>query len=147
MNRNFAEMLSALSGAGVEFLVVGAHALAAHGLPRATGDLDIWVRPTEENAGRVWKALEEFGASLDGISVADFVEPGTVFQIGIVPARIDVLTELTALSFDAAWPRRVTSVVEGMPLSFLSRDDLIANKRALGRPRDLADVEELERQK
>src|SRR5690349_14559972 len=109
MNRDFAEMLDALSAAGADFLIVGAHALAAHGRPRATGDLDIWVRPTRENAQPVFT-------------------PEIVFQLGIAPARIDILTSLTGLKFDEAWSRRQVIEVERRALPFLSREDLIRNK-------------------
>lgn len=143
MNRDFAEMLDALSAAGAEFLIVGAHALAAHGRPRATGDLDLWVRPTPENAERVWRALTAFGSPLNEITLADLSTPGVVFQIGLPPARIDILTSLTGLTFEEAWPRRQSFSVEGRALPFLSREDLIRNKTALGRPRDLADIDDL----
>jgi hypothetical protein len=138
-------MLDALSAAGADFLIVGAHALAAHGRPRATGDLDLWIRPTAENAARVWNALVAFGAPLADVSVGDLSTPGTVFQIGIVPVRIDILTSLTGLDFETAWSRRQILNVEGRDLQFLSREDLIRNKTALGRPRDLADIDDLTR--
>jgi hypothetical protein len=144
MNRDFAEMLSALSAAGVEFLVVGAHAVAAHGHPRATGDLDIWVRPTPENAGRVWSALERFGAPLFDLRLEDLGRPGVVFQIGVPPCRIDILTEITGVTFDEAWPGRLTTSVEGQTLAFIGRHELLTNKRAVGRPKDLGDVAFLE---
>ena len=101
MNRDFVEMLSALSDAGAEYLLVGAHALAAHGRPRATGDLDLWVRATPQNARRVWSALLEFGAPLDGITVEDLSTPDVVFQIGLPPSRIDLLTSISGVEFDA----------------------------------------------
>jgi hypothetical protein len=145
MNRDFVEMLDALSVAGADFLVVGAHALAAHGRPRATGDLDLWIRPTPKNATKVWQALVTLGAPLDDLRVDDLASAGIVFQIGIVPARIDLLTSLTGLEFDDAWSRRAIFEVEGRALPFLSREDLIRNKKALGRPRDLADVDDLQR--
>jgi hypothetical protein len=145
MNRDFAEMLDALSDAEAEFLIVGAHALAAHGRPRATGDLDLWIRPTATNAERVWKALKSFGAPLGDVTRADLAADDIVFQIGIEPARIDILTTLSGLEFDDAWSHRDTFEVEGKKLPFLSRADLIHNKRTLGRPRDLADVADLER--
>lgn len=146
MNRDFAEMLDALFAAGAEFLVVGAHALAAHGRPRATGDLDLWVRPTPENAGRVWRALVNFGAPLDELRIEDLSTPQIVFQIGIAPARIDLLTSLTGLEFDDAWAHREVIEVEGRGLPFISRQDLVRNKLAVGRPRDIADVDDLENQ-
>lgn len=144
MNRDFAEMLSALSEESAEFLVVGAHALAAHGRPRATGDLDIWVRPTPANAARVWSALVRFGAPLRDLSIADLSSVGIVFQMGLPPVRIDILTGITGVTFDEAWPRRLVANVAGLDVPFLGRDDLLANKRATGRPKDLADVAALE---
>ena len=146
MNRDFAEMLDALSAARADFLIVGAHALAAHGRPRATGDLDIWVRPTPDNAARVWSALGVFGAPLGELTLDDLATSGVVFQIGVEPARIDILTALTGLVFDDAWSRREIFEVEGRSLPFLSRYDLIRNKSALARPRDLADIADLERE-
>ncbi len=144
MNRDFAEILDALSASGAEFLIVGAHALAAHGRPRATGDLDLWIHATPENARRIWEALVAFGAPLNELKVEDLATPGVVFQIGIAPARIDLLTTITGVAFEEAWPRRKTFEVEGRQLPFLSREDLIRNKSALGRPRDLADIDDLE---
>jgi hypothetical protein len=146
MNRDFAEMLDALSAARADFLIVGAHALAAHGRPRATGDLDIWIRPTPDNAQRVWSALVEFGAPLGELTLDDLATSGIVFQIGIQPARIDILTAVTGLRFDDAWSHRDTFEVDGRSLPFLSREDLIRNKTALGRPRDLADIDDLQRE-
>ena len=144
MNRDSVEMLAALSEAGAEFLVVGAHAVAVHGRPRATGDLDLWVRPTADNAARVWKALAAFGAPLATLTPADFVRPDLVFQIGLPPARIDVLTGISGVAFDEAWPRRVLVTVSGQAVAVLGREDLLKNKKSAGRPRDLADVAELE---
>lgn len=145
MNRDFVEMLDALSAAGAEFLVVGAHALAVHGHPRATGDLDLWVRPTPENAARVWNALVAFGAPLDELRVEDLAAPEVVFQIGVSPDRIDILTSITGVTFDEAWPARVSAEVCGRTIPILGREHLLANKRATARTRDLADVEELEK--
>lgn len=145
MNPDFVEMLSGLSAAGVEFLVVGAHALAAHGIPRATGDLDIWIRPTRENAERAHAALARFGAPLESLTVEDLTEADVVFQIGVPPARIDILTSITAVTFDEARPHRLMAhVAPGLEVPFLGRDDLIKNKRAAGRPKDLGDVAWLE---
>jgi len=144
MNRDFAEMLSALSEAGAEYLVVGAHALAAHGRPRATGDLDIWVRPTRENAERVWSALIRFGAPLQDLTREDLATPDVVFQIGVPPSRIDILTQISGVEFEPAWARKLILEVDGQRLPFLGREDLLANKRAAGRARDLADIASLE---
>jgi hypothetical protein len=137
-------MLSALNDAGTEYLVVGAYALAAYGMPRATGDIDIWIRPTPENAQRVWRALQTFGAPLSRISVEDFTTPDLVFQIGIAPRRIDILTSISGVDFSEAWNARKSLEVASQFLNILSRHHLIMNKRAAGRPKDLADLAWLE---
>jgi hypothetical protein len=140
MNRDFADMLSALSAAGVEFLVVGAYAMAAHGLPRATGDIDIWVRPTPENAERVLAALRAFGAPLFDLAIADLVRQDTVFQIGVPPTRIDIMTGISGVTFEDAWPRRISLSVDDRLVPVLGFTDLLQNKEATGRPRDQADA-------
>jgi hypothetical protein len=137
-------MLSALSEAGAEFLVVGAHALAVHGYPRATGDLDVWVRPTKENADRVWKAIEQYGAPRRNITREDFCTEDVVFQIGTAPNRIDVLTSIDGVDFDEAWSNRKATNVDELPFYVIGREQLLKNKRATGRPKDLADVAWLE---
>jgi hypothetical protein len=137
-------MLAALCAAGAEFLLVGAHALAAHGVPRATGDMDVWVRPTPENARRVWDALVSFGAPLSDLELGDLHSPDVVFQIGLPPARIDLLTSITGVSFADAWAKRIEIEIEDLKIGCLSREDFIANKRATGRPKDLADIALLE---
>ena len=144
MNPDFVEMLSALRDAGADYLVVGAHALAAHGRPRATGDLDLWVRPTPQNARRVWSALQAFGAPLTALSVEDLTSPDLVFQIGVVPNRIDIMTGVSGLEFADAWTSRVMVRVSALQIPVIGREALIRNKRAAGRPRDLADIAELE---
>ncbi len=144
LNNDFRDMLFALNEAGAEYLVVGAYALAAHGYPRATGDIDLWVRPTPENADRVWDALQAFRAPTARVTKADFTEPDVVFQIGVAPRRIDLLTSISGVRFDDAWARRYIIEVEGLLLNTLSRDDLIANKRASERPKDIADLAWLE---
>lgn len=146
MNRDYVEMLNELSAAGAEFLVIGAHALAAHGYLRATKDLDIWVRPTPQNATRVWTALVKFGAPLLDVVVEDFATRGTIYQIGNDPDRIDIITEPAGAEFEDAWERRITAVVDGVPYPVIGRDDLIATKRAAGRHEDLVDIERLENQ-
>ena len=144
MNRDFVEMLAALRDAGAEYLVVGAHAVAAHGRPRATGDLDLWVRPTPENARRVYSALAAFGAPLDQLEVGELTDPDLVYQIGVVPARIDILTGISGVEFAEAWAGRMTIRLGELEVPVLGREELLRNKRASGRPRDLADVAELE---
>lgn len=146
LNADFRDLLVCLGREGVEYVLVGAYALALHGSPRATGDIDIFVRATAANAERTWRALLAFGAPLAaaGVKVQDFASPGLVYQIGLPPRRIDILTEISGLSFDEAWESRVLADLEGMPVPFLGREALIANKRASGRLKDLADVERLE---
>jgi len=140
MNPDFAEILSELTAAGADFIVVGAFAIAAHGNPRATGDIDIWVRPTRDNAERVLAALRAFGAPLFGLSVDDLVNEQTVFQIGVAPVRIDILSGIDGVAFEEAWSRRVSASLGACEVSVLSLIDLAANKRAAGRPKDLADL-------
>jgi hypothetical protein len=143
VNRDFLDMLSALSAAGAEYLVVGAHALAAHGVPRATGDIDLWVRPTPDNADRVLQALGEFGAPLFDLTRADLIRDDTVLQIGLPPARIDLLTGISGVTFDDAWPRRLEITLPELPfpVPVLSREDFVRNKRAAGRAKDRADLD------
>ena len=144
MNRDFVEMLSALFAAKAEFLIVGGHALAAHGQPRATGDIDLWVRPTKENAPRVFAALKAFGAPLFDLTVEDLSKPGIVFQMGLPPYRIDILTGISGITFEEAFPDRLLAKVDGLELPFIGRAALVQNKRAAGRPKDLLDADVLE---
>lgn len=137
-------MLSAFAAEGADYLVVGAYALAAHGAPRATGDLDLWIRRAEENAGRVMRALAAFGAPVAELSPDDLLAPERVIQLGVAPSRIDILTSIDGVEFDEAWPNRLVAEVDGVTVPLLGRADLIRNKRAAGRPRDLADVAQLE---
>lgn len=141
MNRDFVEMLSALSAAGARFLIVGAHALAAHGVPRATGDLDIWVQATPANAARVRTALQQFGAPLFDLTSADLCAKDTVFQIGLPPSRIDIITGIDGVVFDEAWDRRMDIPIGDLTVGTIGRADFIANKKASGRPKDLLDLE------
>jgi hypothetical protein len=145
MNRDFRDLLAAFNAQGVEYLVVGAHALAAHGHVRATKDLDVWVRPNSENARRVLNALQAFGAPLLDLTEADLATPGLIFQIGVPPVRIDVLTEIDGVEFAEAWPDRMVTKFADQPVAVLSKEHLIQNKRAAGRTQDLADIEKLER--
>lgn len=143
-NQDFRDILVALNDADVDYLVVGAYAVAAHGFPRATGDLDIWVRADPESAPKVLEALRVFGAPMREISTSDFVSPSVVFQIGIPPGRIDILTMVTGLDFGSAWANRISLTIDGVTFPLIGRADLIANKRATGRPKDLADIAGLE---
>ena len=136
-------MLRELSAAEARFLVVGAYALAHHARPRATGDLDLFVEATPENARRVYRALGAFGAQLTDLTETELAQPDLVYQIGVAPRRIDILTSLTGMTFDDAWNSRVAGRLGEAECFFIGRDALIRNKRALGRPRDLADLEAL----
>ncbi len=138
-------MLSGFTDSGVEFLLVGAYAMAAHGHPRATGDLDIWVRANPENAVKVLVALSKFGAPLHDLTIEDFSRPGIVFQIGVEPSRIDILTEISGVNFADAWERKISIEMDGCSMSVIGLEDLIENKRAAGRAKDIADVETLQR--
>lgn len=143
MNPDFEALLAELNAAEARYLVVGAYAVALHSRPRATGDLGLWVEPTPANATRVHRALQAFGAPLADLSEADLQKPDLVFQIGVPPRRIDILTSLAGLSFADAWISRVQGELGRVPCGFLGRADLIRNKRATGRPRDLADLSDL----
>jgi hypothetical protein len=145
LNPNFVEMLRELSATGADFLIVGGHALSAHGYVRATMDFDIWVRPTPGNAARVYAAVVRFGAPLHGLTVADLATEGLIYQIGVKPERIDILTTLSGVDFETSWSRRIEAAIDGNTYSVIGREDLIANKRATGRPMDLLDADKLER--
>jgi len=141
---DFRDLLRSFVDREVRFLVVGGYALAVHGRPRATGDLDLWIDATPENAERAHAALHDFGAPLRDLTREDLTRPGTVFQIGLPPLRIDVLTSLTGVTFGAAWDERTEAEFEGVRFPVLGRRQLLANERALGRAQDLADIERLE---
>ena len=145
MNDDFTDLLAALLAEQARFLVVGAHAMAVHGVPRATGDLDVWIAADAENAGRVWKALVRFGAPVAalGFTRDDLTRTDQVLQIGLPPRRIDLLTSISGVDFEPAFPRRVERAVGSLAVPFIGRDDLIRNKKATGRAKDLADLDAL----
>lgn len=143
MNPDFRDMLAALSDEGVEYLLVDAHALAVHGHPRATRDLDLWVGVTGENPRRVWRVLERFGAPMQQLTIADLQRSGLVFQIGVAPQRIDILTSIDGVDFPSAFDPRLEVDLDGVRIPVISRSHLIQNKRASGRTQDLADLEAL----
>ncbi len=147
LNEDYRDILLALNTEQVDFILIGAYALAAHGYPRATMDIDIWVMPSPENADAVIRALRRFGSPLHGLVVEDFQSDDTVFQIGVAPRRIDLLTGATGLDFLSAAKNAVTRQVDGINLKVLSIDDLIINKLATGRPKDQVDADELKKLK
>jgi hypothetical protein len=138
-------MLAALSAEQADFLLVGAYALAAHGLVRATGVIDIWVRPTLENANKVWRALCQFGAPLESMRLQDFADPNLIFKMGLPPTRIDILMSVSGVAFDDAWANRKEYDLEGLKVFVISSRDQIINKRASGRAKDVLDAIWLER--
>lgn len=140
LNENFRDMLSAFSEAGADYLLVGAYAMAAHGCPRATGDIDIWVRPTKDNARCVWAALEKFGAPLSKVTPEDFCTPDIVYQMGVPPQRIDILTSISGVDFEDAWPDRLTVSVDGLSVPVIGLRQFYSNKLASGRDKDQQDA-------
>lgn len=145
MIEDFRDLLAEFVAADVRFLIVGAHALAVHGVPRATVDLDIWIDRSPPNVDRVWHALAAFGAPLDALKIAksDFTKPDVVIQFGLPPYRIDILTGVSGVTFDEAWLERVDDVFNDVRVHFLGRKAFVRNKRAAGRLKDLADLESL----
>jgi len=147
MDKDFKELLSAFNDHNVKYLIVGGYAVSYHSEPRFTKDLDLFIQSSAENAKAVFQALKEYGAPLDHMTLEDFVDPETMFQIGVAPLRVDLLQKITGVDFEAAWNNRIRGPVgEGDPLeaNYISPQDLIQNKRATGRSRDIADAEELE---
>ena len=144
INPDFRDLFAALNEAGASYLLVGGYALAVHAVPRFTKDLDVWVQATPDNARRVMAALRAFGAPLDRVGEEDFAREGIVFQIGVPPNRIDVLTRIDGVTFDEAWPGRLTASYGGQPVAVIGRAHLIANKRATGRAQDALDADQLE---
>jgi hypothetical protein len=141
---DFKELLSLFNAGGVRFIVVGAFALAYHGWPRYTKDIDIWVDPSGANPRLVFEALAKFGAPLEGMTPADFADPDSVFQIGVEPVRIDILNSISGVDFSQAWKRKEQTAYGEIPVWVIGREDYVANKRASGRPSDLRDIAALE---
>jgi hypothetical protein len=145
MNSDFRDLFAALNAAGARYLVVGGYALALHAEPRFTKDLDVWIDRTAENAQAVWNALAAFGAPVTGVSADDLASPDLVYQLGVAPSRIDILTSIDGVEFVNAWPRRVEERYGDQQAFFIGLADLVENKRAAGRPQDMADLELLQR--
>jgi hypothetical protein len=144
LNKDFKEFAELLNSIGVEYIVVGGYALAAHGHPRYTGDLDIWVRPSGDNIAKLLQVLNAFGFGSLGLSAADFFEPEAVIQLGYPPQRIDLLTAIDGVTFDACYPQRVPMQVGEVTLPIIDLAHFRANKRASGRAKDIADLESLD---
>jgi hypothetical protein len=143
---DFKDLLALLNEHKVEYIIVGAYALAFHGAPRFTGDIDIYVNPEKENANRIVSALAAFGFGTLGLTSEDFQKPDQVVQLGVPPVRIDLITSITGVSWDQASAGKISGNYGDIPVSFLGRAQYIANKKATGRARDLADIEALEDQ-
>ncbi|MBM3807071.1 MAG: hypothetical protein FJW22_02640 [Acidimicrobiia bacterium] len=144
LNPDFRELLSAFIDGNVEFLVVGGYAMAAHQLPRATKDLALWVRPSPVNALRVLQALDVFGAPRQGLTEHDLSVEGTIYQVGVPPNRVDVMTTVDGVAFDHAWRDRMVVAIDGLRVPIIGRAHLVLNKRTVGRPQDLLDADLLE---
>ena len=143
MNQDFRELLACFNGERVKYLVVGGYAVIKHTEPRYTKDLDVWVSPDRENAERVYAALQKFGAPLTGLSPRDFSAMGFFYTMGIAPQRVDVMFDITGLEFQPCWENRVEADIGGLVVNFISAQELIINKEAVGRHQDLADAEKL----
>jgi hypothetical protein len=143
LNVDLREFIELLNSRGVEYVIVGAHSLAFHGRPRYTGDLDILVRPSPGNAEKIAAVLNEFGFAESGFKSSDFLEPEQLIQLGRAPNRIDLLTGITGVATNEFFTRKISTELSGLPVFILSKDLLIQNKRAVGRPQDLADLDAL----
>ena len=135
------QLLHAFNANGVEYLIVGGYAVGIYAEPRATKDLDLFIRPESGNSERVYRALASYGAPMAGLSAADFTDPGAIFQVGVAPARIDILPRIDGVTFDEAWEQRVEVMLDGVVAHIISSGHLMQNKLSSGRTRDLADVE------
>ena len=143
LQSDLSEFIALLNSHAVEYVIVGGHAVAYHGHPRFTGDIDFFVRPTSANAARVLTVLNAFGFGDLGITADDLVAPEKVIQLGRAPNRIDILTSISGVDFDSAWRSRVPSELDGHAVSFIGLAELLQNKQASGRQKDLADIEKL----
>ena len=143
LNEDYKEMLQILLDNEIKFLVVGAYAMGAYGYPRATGDIDIWVLASAENSDKIFKSLKQFGAPLQQIDDKTFTEQGVIFQIGVAPRRIDIITRIDGVDFDKAYENRQEIAIENMKIPVISKEDLIKNKESTGREKDALDANEL----
>ena len=145
-NEDYRDILQSFLDEDVDFILVGAYALASHGYPRATMDIDLWIRADPDNAEKVYRALAGFGAPLDAVSVSDFSEEGAIFQIGVAPRRIDIITRISGVNYIEASAAADSVEIDGLTIKILSAEHLIRNKLATGRPKDIDDAENLRRQ-
>lgn len=143
LQRDLREFIGLLNSLGVEYLVVGGHAVAYHGHPRFTGDIDFLVRPSAENARRIVAVLDRFGFADLGLTEDDFVRRGSIVQLGRPPNRIDLLTSISGVDFEDAWIASVAGTLDALAVRFIGLDNLLKNKQAAGRDQDLADVKKL----
>lgn len=143
LNKDYKDILQIFIDNKIQFLVVGAYALGAYGYPRATGDIDLWVMASPENSAKVYKALVQFGAPMEQINEKTFSEQGIIFQIGIAPRRIDVITKINGVDFQQAWTARQEIIIDSLKVPFISKQDLIKNKESTGREKDRLDAEQL----
>ena len=144
LSKDFKEFVALLKKHEAQYMIVGGYAVGVHGYPRYTGDLDIWLNPTTTNAGRILRAIDEFGFGSFNLTVEDLTKEGNVIQFGQPPLRIDLLTSIDGVAFDACYANRKVVTFGGLPMNFIGYHDLITNKKATGRHRDLDDVENLE---
>jgi hypothetical protein len=147
VNPDFRDLFAALNGAHAEFLIVGGYALALHGFPRFTKDLDVWIKADPGNAHKVWEALDHFGAPFSNLTLQDLATPGIVFQMGLPPNRIDILTSIDGIEFAEAWEHRVQSAYGDQSVTVIGIEELIRNKEATGRPQDALDAKTLRNSK
>ena len=147
LNEDYKDILQLFADSEVNYLVVGAYALGAYGLPRATGDIDLWVLADNDNSRKIYNCLSKFGSPMGQINELTFAEQGVIFQIGLAPRRIDIITKIDGVDFKQAYSRRKKITIEGIEVFFISREDLLINKQATGREKDRLDVEQLRQNK
>ena len=145
LQKDLREFIQSLNSSGVDFLIVGAYAVAFHGRPRLTGDIDLFVRRSKANAKQIARAIAEFSGGSILVDAAEFEVPGRMLRLGVEPNRIDILTSISGVEFDEVWARRISSELDGVPVLFISLEDLLKNKRSTGRLKDAADADELSR--
>lgn len=144
LNRDFKEFIQSLNDNNVRYLVIGGYAVAIHGHPRYTKDMDVWIAMDATNAANIVKALKQFGFASLGLQEADFLQPDQIIQLGYPPNRIDMITTASGIDFETCYADRIQEEIDGIQVNFIDRENLLRNKKAVGRHQDLADVESLE---